>query len=395
MEFFKAVFSDDTPPPSPPPPSTSHASGEHDPEDSDPNPSSSDSNNTAWNFGSFLETLASKSESIRHDLHEFSSELKKETSFIRQVASRAVDAGTSVAQESLESVGQAIDDIGASVWKSTVMIRDSLLALDSDNNSDYDNNYDRNVVGSSNSNQSLDVKKYSRFDALVRHIQNDVNTYVEEPEDVRNYNEWRLGFDVEKMGKEIEDLIEGNRVIEEIYGEVVPSRVDHEGFWSRYFYRMHKLKMVEDARAKLVKRAISGDEEEDLSWDFGDEDDDEGYEPRGDSSGVKLVKEGTLIENDVKDVASCSPEHVESNNSDSGRDSDISIISSLPSMPEEEDLGWHKVEDVGSNYENKVDDADGSASRIDLRKRLSSSEQEDDLSWDIEDDDDDDDAGKS
>ena len=55
---------------------------------------------------------------------EFGSGLKKETSVIREVASRAVmdflallDAGISVPQESLELVGQAIDDIGSSIWK--------------------------------------------------------------------------------------------------------------------------------------------------------------------------------------------------------------------------------------------------------------------------------------
>jgi hypothetical protein len=31
---------------------------------------------------------------------------------------------------------------------------------------------------------------------------------------------------------------------------------------------MFKLKQAEEARGLLVKRAISGDEEEDLSWDF-------------------------------------------------------------------------------------------------------------------------------
>ncbi|KAK9990108.1 hypothetical protein SO802_025093 [Lithocarpus litseifolius] len=34
----------------------------------------------------------------------------------------SLDVGASVPQESLESVGQAIDDIGSSVWKSTVEI---------------------------------------------------------------------------------------------------------------------------------------------------------------------------------------------------------------------------------------------------------------------------------
>lgn len=80
--------------------------------------------------------------------------MKKETDVIRQVASRAVhdlpaslEVGAAVAQVSLESVGQAIDDIGSTVWNSTAHIishgRDSLLAIDHGhdlNSSDIDSN---------------------------------------------------------------------------------------------------------------------------------------------------------------------------------------------------------------------------------------------------------------
>ena len=55
--------------------------------------------------------------------------MKKETSVIQEVASRAVmdflaslDTGASVPQVSLELVGQAIDNISSFVWKSTVEI---------------------------------------------------------------------------------------------------------------------------------------------------------------------------------------------------------------------------------------------------------------------------------
>ena len=49
-------------------------------------------------------------------------------------------------------------------------------------------------------------------------------------------------------------------------------------------------------------------------------------------------------------------------------------------------LGWDKFEDVGSSDENRGD-AIGITSRIDLRKRLSVADQEEDLIWDIEEDD--------
>ncbi|XP_057434335.1 uncharacterized protein LOC130727023 [Lotus japonicus] len=462
MNFFKTVFSDEPDPPSPG-------------SDDDPAPDETESSaattttGSAWSFGGLIQTLASKSESAlenyRRDLEEFSSGLRKETAVIREAASRAVkdlpgslDAGASVAQESLESVGQAIDDIGSTVWKSTAQIisqgRESLMAPDFDSDSYDSSNSDsvyRKQLSSGSVGQGLDLKRYSRFDALVRALQSDVNTYLEEPEDLGNFNEWKLGFELDKKGEEIENLIEENGVVERIYGEVVPSRIDHESFWSRYFYKFHKLKQVEDARAKLVKRAISGDEEEDLSWDFDDDDDDDGYEIKGSTSGVSELKaensaevatggggggenvkdlevgndekgvaaesetdggdrleevnndqnvvsnvvatgsdsgEKLDIKNEVKEVSEVKADH--DNSESSCKDSDISIVSTQPSMPGEEDIGWDEIEDVESNDDNKGGvDAVESSTSVDLRKRLSAAEEDEDLSWDIEDDDDD------
>lgn len=450
MNFFKTVFSEE--PDSPP-----HGSDDSDHLDPDQDTATETS---AWSFGGLIKTLASKSESVlenyRRDLEEFGSGLRDETAVIREAASRAVkdlpaslDVGASVAQESLESVGQAIDDIGTTVWKSTAQIishgRDSLLASDFDSDS-YDSSNNGSLKKQLSSSTS-DLKRYSRFDALVRALQSDVNTYLEEPEDLGNFNEWKLGFELDNKEEEIENLIEENGIVEEIYEKVVPNKIDHESFWIRYFYKLHKLKQVEEARAKLVKRAISGDEEEDLSWDFDDDDDNEGYEAVGSSSKVSELKEKNSaevatgcttanvetvddlkIENDEKGVASESKsdggdkleevnsiENVASNvpatlseqqgdkldvkneasevktdsdNGDSSKDSDISVVSSQPSMPEEEDIGWDEIEEIESNDENR--DAVGSASRDDLRKRLSeaTADQDEDLSWDIEDDDD-------
>ena len=80
---------------------------------------------------------------------------------IQEVASRAVmdfltslDAGASVLQESLESIGQAIDKIGSFVWKSTAEIithgTDKLFVdATAGSNSDFDSNNDRRLHSSS------------------------------------------------------------------------------------------------------------------------------------------------------------------------------------------------------------------------------------------------------
>lgn len=287
---------------------------------------------------------------------------------IREAASRAVkdlpasfEIGASVAQESLESVGQAIDDIGFAVWKSTAEIisegrRKLVDNSDSDNISNSDNNSSRSFS---------DAKKYSRFENQLNAIQCDHDTYCTEPEDMEDFERWRSGFKVDdyEMRGEIDSLVSGDGVVSKVYRELVCGSskvVDEDTFWCRYFFRVHKLKEAEEARVRLVKRAM--DEEEDLRWDF-DEDD------------SKVADTSTkVLENVVEKGESV----------DSCKDSDVSVVSSQRSMQEEEDMGWDKIEDIGNtDDENKVE---GNCSKVDLRKRLSAAEEDEDLSWDIEDD---------
>lgn len=421
MNFFKSVFADDPEPASDPPHSAAHPDpGDDEPDHRNPNP------NAAWSFGGLIKTLASKSESViesyRRDIEEFGTGLKKETAVIRDVASRAVkdlpaslEVGASVAQDSLESVGQAIDDIGSSVWRGTAEIithgRDALLAAEEH---DIDSPSDTN--SQQLSSQSLSSQRYSRFDVQLRAIQCDENTYREEPEDLDGFSKWKLGFVLEDKSAEIENLSEANGVMGEIYSKVVPNVVDHDTFWSRYFYRIHKLKLVEDARVNLVNRAIAGDEEEDLSWDIDDDEDDEeksnGSELKRElnqensSASVmeqKIVENSRLEESLKKGVVheQAPDERVNSDGrSDSdksetksekmiseGRTDSVSIVSSPPSLPEEEDLGWDEIEDIGSIDESKVGVSGSPADKADLRKRLSAAEEDEDLTWDIEDDD--------
>ncbi|CAN8324198.1 unnamed protein product [Cochlearia groenlandica] len=343
MDLFKSVLSEND-----------HQQQQQQPESSqplvdDPTPSS------LWSFGDLIKTLTTKSESMigsyRRDFVEFGSELKKETSVIRLAASRAVndlpdslDIGASVAQQSLESVGQAIDDLGATVWKSTAKIishgKQSLLSS-----------------SSSSTSSLLSAKPYSRFDTQLLAIQSDKGTYVREPEDLLDFENWVLEFKFDEKGSEIVELVNENKAVKDIYDAVVPVEVDVESFWKRYYYKVHKLEQAEEARVKLMSRAISGDEEEDLSWDLDDEI-------------IDIPKENEA-------------EKVSSSREVSSKDSDISVISTQPSLPEVEDLGWDQMEeDIRSNEE-----------KFDRRRRVNVAEEEEedeDLNWDIEDESDDD-----
>lgn len=431
MDFFKSVFSDDpddsnphTTPPQPPilqPNSNPNPNPDSDPTRETTREISAVSN--AWTFGStLLRSLASKSEMIvdtyRRDIEEFSSGLKKESEIIRKAASKAVkdlpgslEAGAEFAQEKLESVGQVIDDF------TEIIARNKDILVVSDHESIY--NVYESGIGESSGN--VGVKAYSRVEALVRGVECDLNTYCKEieEENVEEFEEWKRGVEVEERAGEIEEAVERNGVIREIYEEVVVSGKVEEGvFWERLFFRVWKVRKAEEARSRLVRRVIAGeDEEEELSWDV-DEEEFEECEERtlkrgdmvegkggklegfGEDSGGKTEVEGNLEKgnDEVRGVEEGGSEKIEVGvekevgrtdekvTSEGKTDSDISVISSQLS-PEEEDLGWDEIEDIGSSDEHKVS-TDGSPNKADLRKRLSAAaDEEEDLTWDIEDDD--------
>ncbi|OAY61711.1 BSD domain-containing protein 1 [Manihot esculenta] len=462
MDFFKSVFADEPDSPK----SESKSSSDQPPLDSDPssppklpNPNLDHTDagtSTAaagggggWSFGGLIKNLSIKSESVieiyRRDLEEFGSGLKKEIE---------------VAHGSLETVGNAIDEVGSSVLKSTAQIisqgKEAILSVDHESDSS-DNDNKRSIT----SQQSLISKPYSRFDAQVRAIQGDESTYTEESQDLDDYKKWKSGFDLEEKREEVENLLQENGAVESIYKRLVPNSVDEETFWSRYYFKLYKLKQAEDVRANIVKRAIST-EEEDLSWEF-DDDEDEKEDERNATSKANLLenddlgsKDSTKVTKDEeKDVHYKQSEQIvkgdEINKADSGeseqtvsmkgeisvveskgetifsggdkdnvasdkvdlekskeetlsksdekwglegkgdngessKESDVSVISSHLSMPEEEDLEWDEIEDLSSIDEKKVSYT-GSPNKNDLRKQLSAAEEEEDLSWDIEDDD--------
>ncbi|XP_077240626.1 uncharacterized protein LOC143881444 [Tasmannia lanceolata] len=467
MDFFKSVFSDDLEPsltqksksesptnpnPNPNPNFSREVEDrlEADPgqkiqfneQNPNPNPNSSGGGG-GWGFGGLIKTFASKSESIletyRRDLEEFRCGLKKETVVIREVASRVVkelpyslETGASVAQESIESVGQAIDEYGSSVWRGTTDIISDIT-----HDHDSDSSDAQNV-----SSSTLNSKRYSRFEAQVVGIQSDSNTYCEEPDDLDDFKQWKLGFSLAEKGEEIMNLCSENAVVEGMFSNLVPNVVDHEMFWTRYFYRVHKLKQVEDARANLVKRAISRENEEELSWEVDDDEEETNVlESKNDlPENRELEKEekpidvlqvepaqvvadteekssdskpsdknsvakptssqesnGKLLSEGKAELAgTTSDDSVEKSNdkmflkgkSDPGelsKHSDFSVVSSQPSVQEDDDLGWDEIEDLGSSDENKVTSG-GSPTRVDFCKRLSAADEEEDLTWDIEDD---------
>ncbi|KAH1108114.1 hypothetical protein J1N35_011882 [Gossypium stocksii] len=396
MDFFKSVFVDD---PYPPDPESEFNSLKDLDSTPDSPPKQSDSNPTDWSFGDLVKTIASKSKFI-------------------------INQG-----------------------------RDVILAASNEPDSPSSESNSRSF----STQRGLNSRGYSQFDAQLRAIQGDISTYSEEPEDLEDYKKWNSGFNLEDKKGDVERLMEENREIVSIYKRVVgvSDGVDHETFWCRYFYRVYKLQLAEDMRVKLVKRAISRDDEaEELSWDVDDDDDDEvdvknvgsnpilkkddeimegkvlNLESNGDflasKEQVEKVKKdkeknpveelrldsddaekkgnadeksnfGNMVTEKVnsqkddgvskEDSVSKSVEKVASEEQDDRKkSSNDNGLSSFPSIPGEEDPGWDEIEDLSSIDDMKATHGGNSISnRADLRKRLSTAEEDEDLTWDIED----------
>ncbi|KAK9084038.1 hypothetical protein Scep_030509 [Stephania cephalantha] len=366
MNFFKSVFSDD------PDPQTDPNSP------SNPNPNSSinggggdGDGGGAWTFGDLLKTVASRSESViqtyRRDLEEFGSGLKSETALIR-------DAATRVVKDLPSSIEAAQGSIG-SIWK----------AID-----DAETETERDPTNSS-SNRSIMT---SRFEMQVRAIQSDMDTFAKDPDDLGDFGKWKLGFVVEEKREEIERLIGENGVLCEVYAKAVPELVDDEGFWFRYFYRIDKAKQVEEARADLVRRAVSGeDDDENWSWDVEDGEGDTAKSDRDNADKGSSEERNDFYENvaesgggSVGDLCleKKSDRIDRIDQCDQCDQCEVNCGDNVEKLEEgnggvgveevgEEEIGWDEIEDLGNENERRVGGGGGS-NRVDVQKRISDSE---------------------
>ncbi|KAJ7560806.1 hypothetical protein O6H91_03G000100 [Diphasiastrum complanatum] len=242
---------------------------------------STSSKQSGWSFGSFVKSLATKSEEVlqayQKDLQEFGLGLKKETAAAAEVTARAVkvlpqslETSAVVAQESLEAVGQSLEDFGSSVWRGTAEILTHVK--DAVQNVEEDAVQQKNAGSVGYMASPLTNVRYNRYEAQVNAMQCDSSTYCNEPEDKEDYSLWLSTFDLNSRKSEMDVILNDNTFIQELKERIVPAIVDEKTFWTRYFYRLNKLQQTEDTRADIVKRATAGEEEE-LTWEVDDESD--------------------------------------------------------------------------------------------------------------------------
>ncbi|VAH60151.1 unnamed protein product [Triticum turgidum subsp. durum] len=317
-----------------------------------------------WSFGGLMKTFSSRSESVlegyRRDLQDLGSGLRVETTALRAAAARAaaalpgaLEAGASVASDRLESVGQAVDDLGAAAAGLLSHANEALRSVDADG---------EDATGDGSSQLSESASGAS----------------------------WRSSL---------------------------PSK--------KYFFAVDKLRQAEDVRTKLVSRAMSKEDEEELSWEVDDEDDIQGDHKQGTVTipdkkeeqigesvsheaqveGKQEVAVNEKYAAEDKEMILVAPKDDNGESSgeastpkssngtgqeekteagDSCKESDLSLVS-RPSV-QEEDLSWEEIEDVGDQDEKKAGSPRSSpSSKVeDIRKRLNSVEDDEDLSWDVD-----------
>jgi hypothetical protein len=457
MDFFKSILAEPDPDPASAPP-------EQEPESAAPAGSASSTpaapaggggGGGGWGFGGLLKTLTSQSETVleayRRDLAEFGTGLRRETEVLRDAAARAA--------RDLPSSAHALDGLADIVAQG----KDALSQVAAAAAAAAPVAAHPDGGESEQSSASGAHVRYSRFEAQLRALQADPATFTADPEDAEDFAAWSEGFSLDERKDEIEVLCYDSDALEAMVDRLVPGTVESEEvFWARYFYRVHKLKQQEDARAKLVQRAMTQEEDEDLSWEVDDEDEDEEEQQKEDAKEIAArqepikeevkheveVKENervveerkveaveepaaleeqknadepqpvvlgsslVVVNGEEKNADESQPEVVvdeeeneghskssvdetgdkkeaaQHETSDSSKDSDYSIVSRQRTM-EEEDLEWDEIEDLGEHEEKKGSTHDSSpALKEELRKRLSVAEDDEDLSWDIEDDDD-------
>ncbi|CAL5085125.1 unnamed protein product [Urochloa decumbens] len=458
MDFFKSILAEPDPDPASPPPEQEPESAPAGSASFTPAaPAPTGGGGGGWGFGGLLKTLTSQSETVleayRRDLAEFGTGLRRETEVIREAAARAA--------RDLPSSAHALDglaDIVAQGKDALSQVAAAAAAPVSDGGE------------SEPSSASGAPVRYSRFEAQLRALQADPATFTADPEDAEDFAAWSKGFSLDGRNDEIEALCYDNDALEAMVDRLVPGTVESEVFWVRYFYRVHKLKQQEDARAKLVQRVIAQEEDEDLSWEVDDEDEEEEQQKEDakelvarkepikeevehevqakenesvvEERKTEAVEEPSALEEEQKNAGEPQPvvvgsslvvvdsdeeqknddepqpvvfgsslvvvdeeekeghsksnvevlgdkkEAVKHEASHSSKDSDYSIVSRQRTM-EEEDLEWDEIEDLGDHEEKKGSTHESSpALKEELRKRLSVAEDDEDLSWDIEDDDD-------
>lgn len=108
----------------------------------------------------------------------------------------------------------------------------------------------------------------NRLQAQLYALATDPETFLKdaEPEDSETFQDWNCQLD--KRQGEISDLMVNNPHIRKNYSALVPDQVNHNAFWTRYFFKVHLIEIQESKRQALKKRAAEAAQaDEEINWD--------------------------------------------------------------------------------------------------------------------------------
>jgi hypothetical protein len=177
----------------------------------------------------------------------------------------------------LKEAGASLSQMGSRVVANTSEMFDHFSnAIQAEMNAAQDRDLNTSFTsgggGASSSSRSLnrnESTKFSRFDADVASMQRDSSTYCDEPDDAEDFEAWNATFNLPGAKPDIAKFLSENTFMSELQARIVPVVVDYESFWTRYFYRLHKLEEKHAQLAALASRAQM--EEDDLGWGTEDE----------------------------------------------------------------------------------------------------------------------------
>ncbi|KAK7277678.1 hypothetical protein RJT34_22693 [Clitoria ternatea] len=447
MNFFKSVFSDDPDPPQPQSGSNNAPHDNHSDSDSSPTePRSAADNSDGWNFGGLIKTLTSKSESIietyRRDLQEFGTGLRKEIEVaqgsIGTVGHVIDEFGNTVVKGTAQIISQGKDAIlaidldsdsdngGGSVSSARSLdskrysrFEAQVLAIQGDVNTYSEEPEDLNEFHEWKSGFSLEEKSAEK-ESLLREneaMESVYNRFVpntvdgetfwyryyykvyklKKAEDVRarlvkgiSREDEDLSWDVEEDDNEDEEIEVQPELGVDTQLQINSNEVGTKGLSVEDEFKEEKREILlqknepgdKTDKGKSVEESSQVEKSEvvhEVGGGSKESNDEECVDKSQVDDGVK--KNDPAAEFDEKVVMGREESCSKNNKS--------SVVQSQHSAKEEEgeELGWDDIGDL-TGIDDKKATQGGSMSNVDLRKRLSVAEEEEDLSWDIEDDDD-------
>ena len=173
--------------------------------------------------------------------------------------------------EALENVGEKVERFGAAVFQNAGRLFDKIVDTFEEDDEDRGQGAaappgsygvrarpklvdTTRVSGDSSSslrhrspNTAADTPD-SVFEKKVAAMQRDSSTYCDEPAESEAFATFAKTFDAssDDVKKKIDQLLSTNSFMKTMSGRIVPAVVEHDVFWSRYFFRLRTLERERD-----------------------------------------------------------------------------------------------------------------------------------------------------